>query len=242
MIKIVETSKFNLENPILIEGFPGVGLVGTISATYLAEKLNMKPFGHIVSEKFPPLTAIHHYAPLHPIRLYKSKKHNIIVLFSEFIIPLESIYELSEVILTWSKKRNIKEIISLGGIVLGGEQDEVFGIVSTKDLLKNLKKANITPIKEGATTGVSGVLLAECAAINFPAISLLAESKPDYMDPRAAAMVLEALKSLTGLKFDTDELIEESKTIEAKMKELIERAKDAHKHYKKVEKIGAMYV
>ncbi|MCX6777603.1 MAG: PAC2 family protein, partial [Candidatus Micrarchaeota archaeon] len=116
MIQIKEVSKFDLDSPTLIEGFPGIGLVGTISASYIAEKLHMEPLAYLVSEKFPPLAAVHNYAPLHPARMYKSKKHNLIVLFSEFTIPLSQIYPLTEIILQWSKKNKVKQIFSLGGI------------------------------------------------------------------------------------------------------------------------------
>jgi len=241
VVKIIETAEFDLKNPILIEGFPGIGLVGTIAASYLVEKLKMDLLGHITSEKFPPIAAVHNKIPMHPARLYKSKKNNIVILFSEFIIPMHTVHELSEKILEWSLSRKIKEIISLGGIVLKGEQDEVFGIASTPKLVDELEAKGIKTIKEGATTGVSGVLLAECASIDFPAISLLAESKPEFLDPMAAALALEALKKIIDLKVDTSELMSESKNVEAKMKELMEKARDAHEHYKKVEEVGPMY-
>jgi uncharacterized protein len=240
-VKIIETADFDLKNPILIEGFPGIGLVGTIASSYLVEKLKMDLLGYITSEKFPPIAAVHNRIPLHPARLYKSKKNNIVVLFSEFIIPMQTIYDLSEKILEWSLSKKIKKIISLGGIVLKEEQDEVFGIASTTELADELESKGIKTIKEGATTGVCGVLLAECSSIKFPAISLLAESKPEFLDPVAAALVLEALKKIIDIKVDTTELMNESKNVEARMKELMEKARDAHEHYKKVEEVGPMY-
>ncbi|MBI4399647.1 proteasome assembly chaperone family protein [Candidatus Micrarchaeota archaeon] len=241
-VKIIETSKFDLKNPILIEGFPGIGLVGTISANYLVEKLKMEPLGYITSEKFPPFSAVHNYQPMHPARIYKSKKHNIVVILSEFIVPLSTVHDLSTKIMEWSKQRKIKEIITLGGISIQGEQDTVYGIASTPKLAKHVEKnGKVSLIREGATTGISGILLADCAAISFPALSLLAESKPDYLDPRAASMVLEALKGITGIKFDTRELIKEEKAIQTKLKEVMDKAKNASEHYKKVEELGPMY-
>ena len=59
-------AKPKLKSPVLVEGFPGLGLVGTISASYLIEKLKMEPLGYIISEKFPPIAAVHNYRPLHP--------------------------------------------------------------------------------------------------------------------------------------------------------------------------------
>jgi uncharacterized protein len=240
-VKIVETAEFDLKRPVLVEGFPGVGLVGTIAASYLVEKLKMNMLGHITSEKFPPIAAVHNKMPLHPARIYKSQKNNLLVLFSEFIIPLQSIHDLSEKILEWCIEKEVREIISLGGIAVKGEEDVVFGIASTPKLVEELEANGIKTITEGATTGVSGLLLADCCSRNFPAISLLADSKPEFLDPKAAALVIEALKKFVNIKISTTELIAESVNIEGRMKELMYRARDAHSNYKKVEEIGPMY-
>lgn len=242
VVKIVETAEFNLDHPILVEGLPGLGLVGTIAATYLVDKLKMEPLGYIVSDKFPPIAAIHNNVPLHPARIYVSKKHNLVVLFSEFVIPLNAIYSLSEAIYQWAVEKKVSKIISLGGIVIKGEQDEVFGIASTPALVKELDGKGIKMIREGATTGVNGVLLAECAAHGFPAASLLAEASQNYMDPKGAALVIEALKKITSLDIDTTALIKESAELEKKMGDIIDNAQKASKHYQNVdEQLGTMY-
>lgn len=240
-VRIKETSKFDLKKPILIEGFPGVGLVGTISASYMVEKLKMEPLGYIVSEKFPPLAAVHNYGPLHPARIYKSKEHNLIVLFSEFTIPMGVIHHLASEIIEWSMEHKVRQIFSVGGISIEGNQKDVFGIASTPALRRLMEGKGVKMIKEGATTGVSGVLLAECASRGFPAASLLAEAKPEFMDPLASAMVLNMLKKFIDVDLDTSELVNESKTIEGKMKEIMDNAKISHEHYQKVQGLGPMY-
>ena len=57
------TAKPKLRKPVLVEGFPGLGLVGTISASYLIEKLKMEPLGYITGDQFPPLAAVHNRRP-----------------------------------------------------------------------------------------------------------------------------------------------------------------------------------
>jgi uncharacterized protein len=240
-VKIIETGKYDLKSPYLIEGFPGIGLVGTMAASYLVEQLNMEPFGHVVSEKFSPIASIHNGRPLHPTRMYKSKKHNLVVLFSELVIPLNTIYPLSQEIYIWARAHKVRQIISLGGINQKGEQDTVYGIASLPELSQMLERKGIELIKEGATTGVSGILLADCATRRFPAISLLAEAHAEYMDPRGAAMVLEALSRVTSIKVDTTALEKQGKLIEDKMKQLMEQAKGAHEDYQKTSKLGPMY-
>lgn len=240
-LKIIETEKYDLKSPYFVVGFPGIGLVGTMAASFLVEKLGMEQFGHVVSEKFSPIASIHNSVPLHPTRFYKSRKHNLVVLFSELVIPLNSIYLLSQEIYAWAKAHKVRQIISLGGINQKGEQDTVYGIGSMPALSQVLERKGVTLIREGATTGVSGVLMADCATRKFPAVSLLAEAHAEYMDPKGAAMVLEALSRLTNTKIDTSALEKQGKLIEGKMKQLMEQAKGSHEDYEKTSRLGPMY-
>ena len=242
---IVTEKKAGLKKPILIEGLPGFGLVGTIATSYLVEKLKMKPYGYITSDGFPPLIAIHDYKPEYPIRMYYSKKHNLIVLLSEFIIPLSSVKELSDIIFGFSQKKKVKKIISLGSINIKGEQDTVYVIASNPNELRKIKKLKeVELIKEGATTGVTAMLLAKGAVEKMPIISLLAEANPEYVDPKAASMVLQTLNELLGLKINTAQLDSEAKEMEKRMKEIIGKGKVAQKKYKEMEEseeLSSMY-
>ncbi len=245
-VKIIETKKISLKNPIIVEGFPGIGLVGTVSASYLVEKLKMEQIGYVTSRAFPPLAAVHNYLPMHPARVYASKQKNIIVILSEFVIPMMKVRNLAEVIFDYAKEKKAREIISLGGITIKGEQDTVYAIASTPELAKKLGKIkNVSVIKEGATTGVAGVLLAIGAGIKYPVSSLLAEAHTEFMDPKGAAMVIEALNSMIGLKVDTSELETEANTIQDKMKDMIGKAKVVREQYKEAEGkdhgMGSMY-
>jgi len=235
------TANPKLRSPTLIEGFPGLGLVGTISASYLVEKLSMEPLGYITGDAFPPLAAVHSKRPLFPARMYYSSKHNLIVFISEFVIPIASVNELSEKIYAFAQKHNVKQVISLGGIAIKGEQDTVYAISSIPDLSAQLEKLHgVELIKEGATTGVTGVLLARAAIDKYPVISLLAESQQGYMDPKAAAMVIEALKEIVKIDVDTSTLEREAAKIDTKVKDVVGKAKNAHAAYKKVENEGSL--
>ncbi|MEM4555065.1 MAG: PAC2 family protein [Candidatus Anstonellaceae archaeon] len=244
-IKFHMLSKPKLKNPVLVEGFPGLGLVGTIAASYLIEKLKMEPLGYITSEQFPPLAAIHNRQPLYPARMYFSKKHNMIVFVSEFVIPIAAVSELAEAIYEFARKNKISKIISLGGIPIKGEQDEVYAIASLPSLIPQLEKIpSVKMIKEGATTGVTGMLLAKGAVEKYPVISLLAESHEGYMDPKAAAMVLDVLRVLLGFELETKTLEDEAKAIDNKVKEALSKVKSVHSEYKKIQEessLGQMY-
>ncbi len=233
-VEIKEFESVNLKNPIIVEGFPGVGMIGTIAATYLADKLKMKLIGYIQSNLFPPIAAIHNFRPVSPARVYASEEQNLIVLFSEFVVPAYIVYELSKEIIEFAKKKKVSMIYSLAGIANPNPTNKIYGIGSTNEVIEKLKKHNVQPIKEGATQGLSGILLSECSSQKFPAANLLAETNLQ-LDARAAALVIDKVAEMSSIKVETKTLIEEGKKINARIKEAIEKIKNMHKNYKKFE-------
>jgi uncharacterized protein len=244
LVRIIETQKINLKNPILVEGFPGVGMIGTAAMMYLVRELDMELCGYIVSEKFPPFVAIHEGIPLPPARIYKSEKHNLIVVLSEFAIPLAAVNEICSDLIEWAKEKGVKALYSLGGIdmkVPGADIDRVFGVATTPEMKSKIEEGGITIIKEGITTGVAGVLLARGYMEKFPVISLLTPSRPIAIDLLSAAAVLGIFIRLEKLPISTKRLTVEGMKIEAKIKKILSGAKSASNEYRKVEEYTQTY-
>lgn len=235
MIKKIKPKK----GAIFIDGLPGIGLVGTIAASYVVQKLNMEMIGYVYSPYFPPIVAIHKFKPLYPMRLYYSKKDNIFVLLSEFVVPTQLVDEMSNVIFAFSKKNKIGTLISLGSIIIKGEQDTVYSIASHENDMKKLVKIPMVElIKEGATTGITAMLLAKGNIEKLPVISLLAESKEEYIDPGAASMVIKVLNKIIIPNIDTKTLEKEAEKLEKEMKHVVSKAKTAQTKYQKMESLG----
>ncbi len=243
MVKTILKKKISLKGYTLIEGFPGIGLIGTIAASFLAEKLNMELVGYIYSEKFPPMASIHDGVPYYPVRLYADKKNKIIVVFSDFVIPADVVYEMSNELINLFKKEKMKEIISLAGMTstFVTEERAVYAIVSKEELKKKLEKLGIRFIQQGVTTGVSGVLLMKCAMEGLPAFSLLAESSMAYPDPGSAAFLLKKLGEYLGIKVETGLLEEEAKKIQERIQKTIEQVRAGKMKYKQAEEHLPMY-
>lgn len=234
LVEIREFEKTNLKNPVIIEGFPGVGMVGTISASYLAEKLGMKLVGCVSSSHFPPLSAIHDYKPVYPARIYASKELNMIVLFSEFVIPADVVFALSSAILRYAKSKKASAIYSLAAIAMEQPKDTFHGIASTSEMADLMRKNGVELIKEGATQGVSGVLIAECAAQGMPAANLMVQTSQP-MDPKSSARLLNKLAAILKVKLDTSNLAKEGDKVEARVREAMEKMKSLHTDYKQME-------
>ncbi len=234
-VEIILDSKQNLKDYTLIEGFPGIGLVGTIAAGYIIEKRKMKQIGYIYSKQFPPITSIHEGKVSFPARVYKDDKKKIVVIISEFIIPTNTVYDLAETIVDFVKKNKIKKVISLAGMTSSESTKKVFAIVSDKKTADLITKKGINLVKEGVTTGVSGVLIAKCTAEKIPSITLLAESPYSYPNPAASAKLIKSLNEIISLGVNVKELLEEASKIENKLRSMISQMKKGKASYEKAE-------
>ena len=207
-----------LKRPIIVMGFPGTGLVGSVAASHMVDALNLEFGGYISSDEFAPLAAIHNYTPMPAARIHFSNKHNLVVILSEMSIPVVASNELADEIYKFAKSINARGIISLGGITLKEGGHNIYIISSDRKAMNDIIKKKIAkPIKEGATTGVTGLLLTMGTLMKFSVITLLAESSEDYLDPAASSKVLKALSSVVGVKISTAKLDKEAKGIKTSM-------------------------
>ncbi len=233
MIEIKLFEEHDLAGYTLIEGFPGVGLVGPMANSYIIESLSMEYIGYISSDGFPPITAIHGNKPMFPVRIYKEAKDKLAVIISEFTIPTNLVYQLAEEITEFVRKYKIERIISIGGIPNQKPKDVAYFITSEEDLSEKVKKTGIMPIEEGVVAGVSAILLVNGEQYNIPTIDLLVEVNPTIMDPKYAEVAILNLNKIINVKINTEELEKEAKLVETKVRDILKKTKDSHDSYTK---------
>ncbi len=236
MIEIKLEKKVDLKGFTLIEGFPGAGLVGPMSISYIVEKTKPEYIGYIGGDSLPPLVSIHEGAPMPSIRIYYSKKQNFICILAEFALPPELTYELSEKVIKFVEDNGISSIISVGGMPLKeGEEkylNNVFSITSKKSIGEKAQKAGIKPIVEGISTGVSAIIMLKSAQRGIENINLLVPVRDGITDPKYAELAIEAIKDFIKLDVDTSELEKEAKILESKVNEIINKNKQTHQTFK----------
>ncbi len=234
-VEIKEKHYMSLEGYTLVEGFPGMGLVGTIAISYLIDKLGFEEYGHVDCEFFQPIVRIKEGFPKHPAQIYINKELKIVALASEQIIPRMFAKKLAKAVVEWVRRRKIGRIISIEGIHTHGNDEKVYGIACSKKAREELEKFDVTVVNEGITSGVTSMILLEL--LNDPyivAYSLLGNvtALEDY---RAAAFCLNKLAEILGLKIDTRPLLEEAKNFEEKLKKQLAQLKQVHENVKQFE-------
>jgi uncharacterized protein len=223
-----------INNPILIEGLPGIGNVGKIAADLLVDDLNAKLIYRFFSYSMPNTVFINekNLVELPKIEIYYYKgKRDILFLVGD-IQPMEEVssYLFSELIINILLKHKGNEIITLGGIGLPSEPEEVNVYCTGNNLeyINNFKKGlNINSDLYGivgSIMGISGLLLGLSSKKNINAIALLSETMahPVFLGIKGAKEILRILNKKYGFKIDLSSLDKEIKEIEQNIKKLSE--------------------
>lgn len=234
VIEIRKFKEMDLKDATIIEGFPSVGLVSTIVATYLIDYLKLDQICAVDSEAFPPTSMVYAMKPKFPARIYACSERKIGVFLAEFT-PAPLLHRpLAKKLLEWCKQQQCSRIISPEGLPSerlclerkgGAKTTQVYGVGSTENARKDLQNAGIEQLKMGMIFGVGGVLLNEGRWENFDVITLLAEACADIPDSLAAAKILEAIDGLMPhLNIETKPLYQQSKKVEDQVKSLRKQA------------------
>lgn len=127
-----------LKKPIVVLGFPGAGLVGSVAVSQIIDSLKMPLAGYFSSSDFAPLAAIHDYKPLPAARIHYSEKHNLVVVLSEMTIPVASSQDFAQRVYELANSLNASLIVSLGGISLKENPNDVYFVSSEVTMSKDI--------------------------------------------------------------------------------------------------------
>ncbi len=219
-VKIITTDLKSI-NPVLIEGFPGIGLVGNIASQQIIDELKMEYVGSIDSRHFPPIAVLYEGLINMAVRIYESQEHNTLIIVSDIPVNPAMAYDISKAILQWARSVNVREVVSLAGIATMGDENKVFGAATTHEMLERIKD-KVELFQMGTISGISGSIMSECLVRGIPAISLLGATRSQNPDPRAASVVIDVLNVLYGFGINTGNLIEQAEKIEVEMQRLAE--------------------
>lgn len=113
------------KNPIIIEGFPGFGLVGNISTEFLIEHLSAEQIGSIRMDEASPMIAIHNGKVVHPVGIFYDKKNNIVIV--HVIASAQGVeWKMAEIIAKLAEELEAREVICLEGVVGGDDKARSF--------------------------------------------------------------------------------------------------------------------
>ncbi|MBW2997610.1 PAC2 family protein [Candidatus Woesearchaeota archaeon] len=220
------------KNPIIIEGFPGFGLVGTISTEYLINELKAEPIGSIHAEDIPPMAAIHDNKVVQPIGVYYDKKNNLVII--HVMTNVKGIeWQIGELVLELAKQLDAKDVVAIEGVgtPLPSDKSEAYYYASKETGRKKFEAFKLQPLKEGIILGVTSTLILQGDDRNISCIFV--ETHSSLPDSKAAAKAIEVLDKYLGLKIAYEPLLKQAEKFEEKVRNLMEKGAVATEEQKK---------
>ena len=223
VIRYLEHPK--LDDPIFIEGLPGIGNVGKLAAEHLKDELKAVKFAELFSKYFPPQVLVQEDGQVKLVNnemhyVKKAGKQDMILLTGDYqgITP-EGQYELSDFILKELQKLGVRRIFTLGGYGMGRmvTKPRVLGAATGTDLVKEMEKYGVVFSRgePGAgIVGASGLLLGLGRLYNMHAVCLMGETSGYFVDPKSAQAVLDVLTKYLNIEISFNELENKAKQID----------------------------
>jgi uncharacterized protein len=139
IITIADLNNLKKDRTILIAGFPGPGLVGSISTSYIIDKLEMYQIAFVESHYISPGVIFIDGKLRHPFRLYANKEGNVCVLVCEAPIMMDGIHFVLDAVMDWAMKNSIEEVMVLDGIPVQGipDSDRKTVILASENMEQN---------------------------------------------------------------------------------------------------------
>jgi uncharacterized protein len=217
----------DITRPVLIVGFPGTGLVGSICANYIIEKKSLHQIAFVDSEYIIP-AAIYIGGKLrHPFRIYADDKRTLCVIVCEAPLRPEGVYSIMELVVTWASRNEVREVLVLDGVPVRGGlpiKDRKPMILSSSSPSSSSNASKDDPVKSAMMMGVSGGLISACLSDEMPCTGVLIPSTSGIPDPEGAAILLETISKMPSvpLEIDVKPLRQEGQAIERQLKEFMD--------------------
>ena len=212
------------KGPIVIEGFPGFGLIGSIVTEYLIQHLSCDKLDNHYFDELPANVALHEGKLIEPVAIYYNKRFNIVLLHS--ITPANGIeWKAADFVLKICKTVKARELISIEGVGSGEEsKNRTFFYSSDGPRTHQLEALQLQPLKEGIIMGVTSALLIKKS---IPITCIFGETESNMPDNKAAARIVEVLDKLLSLDVDPKPLLQTAKLFEEKLKSIMGQMKQA---------------
>lgn len=239
-----------LKDPLVIEGLPGMGNVGKVSAEYLAETLDATLFAELYSDNYPYHVFVNEDdtvdLPKNSFYYWKAKRKGqrdlIIITGDVQSMNPQGHYEVVNEMLDFVDKFGAREVVTIGGFAVPRipEKPKVIGAVTDLKMKKKYSKMGIlfeSGSRVGIIIGASGLLLGLAKIRGMSGICLIGETigRSMFTDTRASKAVLDVLAKVVGMKIDMTDIEKQSKELEKAMVKADEIEKTVMEKMKKTE-------
>jgi uncharacterized protein len=237
----IEREDIALDDPVLVEGLPGLGLVGKIAADHLVERFEMPVYASCHCDGLPELAVYDSdgYGIEPPVRIHADEQRDLLVLQSDIPISPSAARSFAGCVTGWLVEEGVLPIYVSGTERDGDETTEVFG-VATGDAGGQFDALEVGPPEErGVVSGPTGALLYQADQQELDSLGAVVEASPQFPDPAAAKVLLErVVEPVADVTVDTEALVDKAKEISAAKERLARQMQNADDEGSRAEPLG----
>ncbi|WP_096391263.1 proteasome assembly chaperone family protein [Halopenitus persicus] len=219
-----------LDAPFLVEGLPGVGLVGKIAADHIVEAFDMVHYANVHCDGVPPVvTYPENDSRLStPVRIYADADRDLLVLQSDVPVSPAAATEFADCVAGWFDEKGVTPLYLSGRPAEKDTEPPALYGIATGDGAAHLERVGIdAPSEMGLVTGPTGALLSHALENDTTAVGLVVESDPQFPDPEASrALITNGLAPITEVDIPTDTLVDRADEIQRAKEQLAMRMQD----------------
>jgi uncharacterized protein len=241
MAHIEEQESMDLEDPVLVEGLPGVGLVGKLAADHLVEQLDMTYYAACHCDGLPDVAVYEEgkRGVRPPVRIYADETRDLLVLQSDVPVSPSAAEEFAACVTGW-----LGELDALP-VYLSGLPEEKDGVPDLYGIATGSAEALLgehdipTPSDNGMVSGPTGALLAEAGKQRVDSVGLVVQADANFPDPEAARVFLnDGIGPLAGIDVDTDRLVEQADKVAKARERLAKQMQEANEESTRAQPLG----
>lgn len=229
--------KLELNQPVMLAGAPGMGLVAKQVVDYCIAKLSAEligaipsPYDHQPIAVFDKLGLLQPIRQRDPYRFYHSRiegKCDLIFFSADFQPSLpEKQNELADIAALAAKQLNVKRVYTAAALPVPQRVDvpRIYGVASKPELMELLTSKGVIPMA-GEISGFNGVLIEYAWRRGIESICLLGETyvyhigNPyDPIDFKASLALIKKFSELEGVEIDVAEIESEARKCDERIR------------------------
>jgi hypothetical protein len=224
-----------LNQPVLLAAWPGIGQVALYAATYLREHLGASEFAQVSPEPYIDLGGVLVeddiiQPPRFPQNSFFAWRHpdggQDIIIFIGEAQPSVQGYQFAHIVLDVATGLGVRRVFTLAAALLSELPDvaRVWAAVSHPSQRQDLERYGVALKGDFYIAGMNGLLLAVAQEQGLEATCLLGETPrfaPHVENPAASLAVLEVLVSLLGLPLDMTDMRREATQARTELRRLL---------------------
>lgn len=230
-IRIIEDAEMN--HPILVAAWPGMGLVGLKTVQYLHEQFETRRVAYIEAEEFfrcagvgvrsgvmapmtRPKSEFHYFRP-------QGAKQDILLFIGEEQPAGGKEYTFASLVVDVAKHFGVERIVTAAAMVTSlhhSEPSRLWAAATNAALLAELPPSSYVTVEDGHIGGLNGLLLGVAHERGLEGYCLLGEI-PYYVtnleNPKAAVVILEFLEDMIGFQVDLKAIREKAAYVQTQV-------------------------